>query len=72
MRSMRKSTIVPNMLLELDNIFIEVSRKAFFSSSYNSEKFIEDHHTVIRCTSDASTMVVSTVFDYPYMEVMWN
>ena len=64
MRGIRKSSIAPNMLLELENIFIEESRKAFFSSSYNNQKFIEDHHTVVRCNGDASTMVVSTVLDY--------
>ena len=33
-----------------------MSQKAFFST--------EDHHTVVRCTGDNGTMVVSTVLDY--------
>ena len=33
------------------------------SSSCNNRKFIEDHHTVVRCTGDDSAMVVSTILD---------
>ena len=64
MREMRKPTIAPNMLLELENIFIKVSEKAFFSTSYNNQSFIEDHHIIGRCTDNANMMAVSTVFDY--------
>ena len=64
MREMRKPTIAPNMLLELENIFMKLSEKAFFSTSYNNQSFIEDHHTIGRCADDANMMVVSTVFDY--------
>ena len=55
---MGKSTIAPNMLLELENMFIEVSRKAFLSVSYNNQKFFEDHYSILKCTGDANTMVV--------------
>ena len=52
------------MILKLENTFIEVSRKAFMSSSNSNQKFIEDHHTVVRCTGEAGAMVFSTVLDY--------
>ena len=32
MRRLRKSTIAPNMLVELENIFSEVSQKAFLAA----------------------------------------
>ena len=59
---MRKSTIAQNMLLELVNIFTEMGRKAFWASL--NQKLIEERHSVISCTGDASTMVVSTVLNY--------
>ena len=68
MRRMTKSSIAPDMLLELENIFVEVIWKSFLSSSYKNQNFIEDYHTVVRCTSDASTMVVSTLLDYACTE----
>ena len=34
------------------------------SSSCNNQKLIEDGHTVVRCTGDASTMIVSAILDY--------
>ena len=36
-RRLRKSTIAPKFLVELENIFSEVSQKAFLSSSYNKK-----------------------------------
>ena len=36
----------------------------FLSSSYNNQKFIEDHQTVVKCTGDANAMVVPTVLVY--------
>ena len=36
MRGMRKSTIVPNMLVEVEIIFSEVSQKAFLNNSLTS------------------------------------
>ena len=41
MRRLRKSTIAPNMSLELENIFSAVSQKAFLSNSYEKQKFID-------------------------------
>ena len=66
MRRMRKSTFAPNMLLELENIFTEISRKAFSSSTNNNQKFTEYHPSVLRCTGDVSKMVVSTVLNQSY------
>ena len=43
-----------------------VSWKAFLSSSHNNQIFIENHHTAVKCTGGANTMVVSTVLDYAY------
>ena len=34
------------------------------SSSCNNQKLIEDGNTVVRCTGDASTMIVSAILDY--------
>ena len=61
---MGKSTIAPNMLLELENMIIEVSRKAFLSVSYNNQKFFEDHYNILKCTGEANTMAFCTVLDY--------
>ena len=41
-----------------------MTRKVFLSSSYNNQKFIEDHQTVVKCTGDANAMVVPTVLVY--------
>ena len=38
---LKKSNIAPNMLVELENIFSDVSQRAFLSSSYNKQKFID-------------------------------
>ena len=38
---LKKSKIAPNMLVELENIFSDVSQRAFLSSSYNKQKFID-------------------------------
>ena len=64
MRRMGKSTIAPNMLLQLENIIIEVSRKALLSVSYNNQKFFEDHYNILKCTGEANTMAFCTVLDY--------
>ena len=76
MRRLRKSTIAPNMLVELENIFTEVIQKAVLSSSYNKQKFIDllavqleaDHHTVVTCTGNVDTMFSIMLV----LEVMWN
>ena len=64
MRRMGKSTIAPNMLLELENMIIEVSRKALLSVSYNNQKFFEDHYNILKCTGEANTVAFCTVLDY--------
>ena len=33
-------------------------------SSYNNQKFIEDHHIIVRSTGETSAIVVSTPLDY--------
>ena len=44
LKRLGRSSIAPNMLVELEDVFIEVievSQEAFFSSSYSKEKFID-------------------------------
>ena len=74
----RKSTIKPNMSVELENIFSEVSQKPFLSSSHNKQKLIDllavqlkaDHHTAAKCPDDVDT-VLSLLFLIMYvLEVM--
>ena len=68
----RKSNIKPNMSVELENIFSEVSQKPFLSSSHNKQKFIDllavqlkaDHDTAVRCPDDVDTVVVFTILDH--------
>ena len=55
MRRMRKPTIAANTLLEHFRTTLTTTKK---------DHIIEDHHTVVRCTGDATAMVVSTVLDY--------
>ena len=40
MRRMGKSTIAPNMLLELENMFIEVSQKNIFERLLQQSKIL--------------------------------
>ena len=67
MRRLRKSTIVPNMSVELKHIFREVSQKTIWISSYNKQELIDllavQLWVTIRCAGDANTMVTSIVLD---------
>ena len=71
-RRLRKSTIPPIKLVELENIFSEISQKAFLSSSYNNQKLIDlpvvqleaDHQTIVRSIDNADTVVVSSALDH--------
>ena len=57
------------MSVELESIFSETSQKAYLSRSNNKQKLIHllvvqlEADTITRCTSDADTMVFSTVID---------
>ena len=69
MRKLRKSTIAPSMLVELEFIFIEMGQIALLSSSHNNKTLtscpiISHHYTVGRCTGDADTIFVFTVLDH--------
>lgn len=41
MRRLRQSNITPNISAKLENIFSEVSQKAYLSSFHNKQKFID-------------------------------
>ena len=57
-RRLMKSTIAPDMSVELENTFTAVNQKEFFSNSQNKQKFIDllavqleaYQHTVVKCT----------------------
>lgn len=41
MRRLRQSNITPNISAKLENIFSEVSQKAYLSSFHDKQKFID-------------------------------
>ena len=55
-RGLMKSTIAPDMSVELENTFTAVSQKVFFSNSPNKQKFMDlltvhseaDHHAIVK------------------------
>ena len=69
-RRLMKSTIAPNISVELENTFTAVSQKVFFSDSQNKQKFINllvvqleaDHHTVVKCTGYTIFFIISNLF----------
>ena len=60
------------MSIELENIFSDVSQKAFLNNSSNKQKSIDllavqseaEHHTVVRCAGDVDAIVFSIVLDH--------
>ena len=51
------------MLVEVENLFSEVSQKAFFNNSLTIQLGAE-HHAVVRCAGDAEKAVFSALLEH--------